>query len=200
MFYLTPVWSTLFGLLLLNETIKWNRWVAIVLGLLGLYFIVGGWSADAKPINIGDWFGLASGVCWGIGSVVIKKNPEINMTGAVTVQHGFSLLVALGGCLLLPGISVMPELSGWVASTPVMLAFSWLGLVPSMLALFWASTKLFPGRVGILMMTEALVAVISAAILLDEQVLPLEWAGVILIVVAGLIEVTSQSAESHQSQ
>ena len=41
------------------------------------------------------------------------------------------------------------------------------------------------------MMTEALVAVLSASILLDEAVAALEWLGVLLILAAGVFEVSS---------
>ena len=149
LFYLTPVWSTIFGIIWLHETVRWNRWVAIIVGLAGLYFIVGGAASDSRPINIGDWFGIASGLCWGIGAVLIKKHPEVNIVGQVTSQHGFSFLIALTCCLLLPGIVDLPALAAWIESMPVMLLYSWLGLLPSMLALFWASSRLFPGRVGI---------------------------------------------------
>ena len=62
LFYLTPVWSTLISIFFLQESVKWNRWIAIMLGLSGLYLIVGGGSdGDSQPFNLGDWFGLVSG-------------------------------------------------------------------------------------------------------------------------------------------
>ena len=107
----------------------------------------------------------------------------------VTSQHLSSFSLALLLCLLLPDIGEIPNFSVWIDATPAMLAYSWLGLVPSMFVILWASSKLFPGRVGILMMTEALVAVISASLLLNEWVSALEWFGVLLILTAGLLEV-----------
>lgn len=188
LFYLTPIWSTLIGISLLNESVKWNRWMAIVLGLAGLYFIVGGINIDSRPINIGDWFGLASGFCWGIAGVLIKRNPDIGVTSMVCWQHLFAFLLALLCCLLLTGMDQVPEISLWIEATPAMVGYSWFGLVPSLFAIFWASSRLFPGRVGILMMTEVLVAVISAALFLDEAVSMMEWFGVVLIVSAGVLE------------
>jgi len=73
LFYLTPVWSTLIGMVFLGEQVRWNRWAAIVVGLLGLYFIVGGGQQTSEPLNLGDWFGIASGISWGIAAVLIKK-------------------------------------------------------------------------------------------------------------------------------
>ena len=52
------------------------------------------------------------------------------------------------------------------------------------------SQLLFPGRVGILTMSEVVVAMISAAILLPEEpMLLLQWVGAFAILFAGLIEV-----------
>lgn len=195
LFYLTPVWSTLIGISLLNEAVRWNRWAAIALGLLGLYFIVGSNSNNSQPVNIGDWFALASGICWGIGGVLIKRNPEIGVTVMVGWQHMFAFLVALVACLIVSGLAQLPEIDLWIEAAPAMMAYSWFGLVPSLFAIFWASSRLFPGRVGILMMTEVLVAVISASIFLQETVVAMEWLGVVLIIVAGVFEVTGSDKE-----
>ena len=162
--------------------------MAIVLGLAGLYLIVGVGRGEGQPINIGDWFGLASGLSWGIGGVLIKRNPDIGVTIMVSWQHLFAFLLALLCCILLTGFNQIPDFTLWMKAAPVIAGYSWLGLVPSLFAIFWASSRLFPGRVGILMMTEVLVAVISAALLLDERVLALEWLGVVLIIAAGILE------------
>ena len=157
LFYLTPVWSTLISIFFLQESVKWNRWIAIVLGLSGLYFIVGGGSGgDSQPFNLGDWFGLVSGCCWGIAGVLIKKNAVTNITTLISWQHLFGFLLALICCLWLTGFEQIPEPSLWVSAGLAMAAYSWFGLIPSVFAILWASSRLFPGRVGILMMTEVL--------------------------------------------
>ena len=196
LFYLTPVWSTIIGISLLNEAVKWNRWAAIGLGLLGLYFIVGGNANNSQAVNIGDWFAIASGLCWGIAGVLIKKNPRIGVTVMVGWQHLFAFLVALTACLAFSGFEQLPEIDMWLEAMPVMIGYSWFGLVPSLFAIFWASARLFPGRVGILMMTEVLVAVISASLFLEESVTAIEWFGVVLIVAAGVFEVTGSDKEA----
>ena len=56
--------------------------------------------------------------------------------------------------------------------------------------IFKVSQILFPGRVGILMMSEVIVACISASILLPEETMVLiQWLGAIGIVSAALVEV-----------
>ena len=57
--------------------------------------------------------------------------------------------------------------------------------------IFKVSQYLFPGRVGLLMMSEVIVAIISASLLLPSETMILrQWFGAIAIVGAGVIEVS----------
>ena len=57
------------------------------------------------------------------------------------------------------------------------------------LAIVAAAARLEPARVGILLMAEVLVGVVSAAAIAGEQVGPLELAGGALVLAAGVLEV-----------
>lgn len=195
LYYLTPIWCTIFGVFTLNEKVDRNRWFAILAGLAGLYFILGGASDLDVPLNIGDMFGIISGFVWAIGGVYLKKYPKVPITGSVTIQHFFSFLTAAMCGVLLLEMDNIPNFSNWVSASPVLWSYSFLGLIPGLFAVFWASGKLFPGRVGILMMSEVVVAVLSASILLDEGVQSLEWLGVILILSAGAMELRDNSTQ-----
>ncbi len=113
-------------------------------------------------------------------------------------QHLFAFLIDLASCLLLTGFEQVPEFSLWITAGLTIAGYSWFGLVPSLFAIFWASSHLFPGRVGILMMTEVLVAVISAALILNEPMRMMEWLGVILIIGAGVLEVLGSGGSGFQ--
>jgi len=72
------------------------------------------------------------------------------------------------------------------------MAFSILesNILPSFFVILRVSQVLFPGRVGILMMSEVIVAIVSASLLIPEEtMLWLQWVGAAAIVAAGLIEV-----------
>jgi drug/metabolite transporter (DMT)-like permease len=61
-------------------------------------------------------------------------------------------------------------------------------LLPSILAIFWACRVLFPGRAAILMMSEALVATISATLLLPEETMTvMQWTGAAIVLLACLL-------------
>jgi drug/metabolite transporter (DMT)-like permease len=53
----------------------------------------------------------------------------------------------------------------------------------------WATLRLDPARVGILMQTEVIVGAVSAALLAGEHLAPLEIVGGGMVVAAGLLEV-----------
>ncbi len=187
LFYLTPVWATLIGMIWLGERASWQRWAAIAAGLGGLLLLVSG--GGSVPLNIGDLFALLSGIFWAFGAAMIMRFGTVPLAGMTLFQFactslGALLLGALVGVVAIPGADqVMPVL-------PASVAISILVILPAVWILFWAQKFLFPGRVGLLMMSEVLTAVITASLFLPEERMSLvEWAGAAMIVGACLVEV-----------
>ncbi|MGB1208852.1 MAG: DMT family transporter [Paracoccaceae bacterium] len=187
LFYLTPIWATLIGRYALGEATPPNRWLAIAMGFVGLAVLVSG--KHPIPFNVGDILALLSGIFWAIGAAVIKRAGAIPLAGMTAIQF----LVVSGVSLLLGALTgglPTPPVSALTTALPLGLAVSLGALLPSVILLFWASQRLFPGRVGLLMMSEVVVAITSASLLLPmEQMTPLQWLGAALIVGAGIIEV-----------
>ena len=189
LFYLTPIWSTIIGVLWLSEKLTKVRIVSIALGFLGLLLLLSNGSNSEYPINIGDLFGLLSGIFWSIGASSLNKWPKIpNIPLAsliFTFATAFSLIFAIffysdpsPSFLMLN--KALPTASFWSICI----------LLPSFYIIFSVSKYLFPGRVGILMMSEVVVAIISAAILIPEETMnSLQWFGAIAIISAGVFEV-----------
>ncbi|MEM7226058.1 MAG: DMT family transporter [Pseudomonadota bacterium] len=187
LFYLTPVWATLIGIFWLGETASWQRWAAIAAGLGGLLLLVSG--GGAVPLNIGDLFAVASGVFWALGAAMIKRYDRVPVAGMSMVQFFFTGLVAVA-LVDLAGIAAVPDIGLLTAALPAAGMMSILAFLPAVCLLFWAQKFLFPGRVGLLMMSEVLTAVLTASLFLpDERLSVVEWAGAGLIVGACLIEV-----------
>lgn len=192
LYYLTPVWSTLFGILILSEKVSWRRWAAIALGFLGLALILSTKSSLAGGLNVGDLMGLLSGVFWGAGVAYTRLHSDVAALDTAASIYFYSFLIGLLLLWPLLGTDVqIPPLSAWVAAAPITLAFSLLIFMPTLLAVMWCAQRLSPGRVGILMMSEVLVAGISAPLLAGEVLSFQEFAGAVLIVSAGLLEVLS---------
>ena len=186
LFYLMPIWATMIGVLWLGETADWRRWAAIALGLTGLFLLLRG--DTATDLRIGDVLAFLSGWVWAIATALMKKTGKVPIGGMLCVQSICVALVALALGATLGG-TVWPDATNFAAALSIGTLISVFGLLPALVMIFWASQFLFPGRVGLLLMAEVVVAVISASILLPEEALPLaHWGAVVLIVGAAGIE------------
>lgn len=197
-YYLTPIWATLIGMVWLGEKASWRRWAAIAIGLVGLAFLVSG--GGSIPLNIGDLFGFLSGISWAIGGAMIMRFGTVPLEGSTMAQ----LTVTSIGALMLGALTTglpLPDAQVFVSALPLASLVSVVVLLPSIWVIFWASRILFPGRVGLLMMTEVLVAVITAAFLLPEESMSVrEWIGAALIVSACFAEVLLSPSDSAVPQ
>ena len=80
--------------------------------------------------------------------------------------------------------------------TPVVLLIAWIGWLPSQFILFWGVRRISPVRTGILLMTELVSGVATAAWLSGD---PLTWQqalGGALILAAGLGDVLAARERS----
>ena len=66
LFYMSPLWSTFLGIVVLKERLTGNRVVALMLAFSGLYVVLVVESGLPIPRNNGDWFALLSGLCWSV--------------------------------------------------------------------------------------------------------------------------------------
>lgn len=196
LFYLTPVWSTLLGIVLLGEKPAWQRWSAMIIGFSGLSFMViaGNDQQSAGGFNHGDVLALLSGVLWGAGTVLVQRDQHIDSVDVVPAQYFFATL--LSALALLAGGEILnpPSTAAWSAAMPWLIGYFVLIMLPSLYVCVHAAKILSPGRVGILMMSEVLVAGISAPLLAGETLSPVEWLAGALIVLAGLLEISTPVA------
>jgi drug/metabolite transporter (DMT)-like permease len=192
LFYLSPLWSTLLGVVVLKERLTLNRVLALLLAFSGLYIVLVIENGLPVPRNTGDWFALLSGLCWSIASVKLFQDGarmvlEKVITFVVCALFMSLLLLLwqqgdLGG---MPDIATLGVAWYWILLIAVlMFPITWLTI--------WPTTLLSPGRAGMLLLAEVLVGVTSAALLLDEPFGPRELAGTALIIAAGVVEVVRQ--------
>ena len=192
LFYMTPLWSTLLGLLVLGERLTANRLIALALAFSGLYIVLVVESGLPIPRNTGDWFALLSGLCWSVASVKLFQDGARLVMEKVITFVLFALITSLllvyfqqGDFAGFPDAASLRAGWYWIALIAIiMLPITWLTI--------WPATVLSPGRVGMLLLTEVLVGVVSAALLLDEPFGIREAAGSVLIIAAGLVEVLRQ--------
>jgi drug/metabolite transporter (DMT)-like permease len=195
LFYLTPIWGTLLGRALLGERITWYRGTALVLGLAGLVVILGFEGGLPMPRNAGDWMALLAGMAWAWGSLRIYMQPRVE-----AYETTFAFFA--GGTLVTAVVALMPLEANEVVPTLEMLGAGWPWLVllvavfgvPPVLMTLWGAARLTPGRVGILLMGEVAVGIVSAALWAGEAFGMREALGAILILGAAIVEVMQRQA------
>ena len=189
LFYLTPVWSTLLGVIWLSEPLTRARIIAIGVAFLGLFLLLSTGESSDHPLNIGDLYSFLSGIFWAIGVATLNRWSNIPILPLATVIF-FSTTAISAIFAGVIHVDSLPDFTMIKTAFPTAAFWSIVIFLPCFCIIFRVSQILFPGRVGILTMSEVVVAIISAAILVPEEtMLLMEWVGAIAILLAGLIEV-----------
>lgn len=190
LFYLTPIWGTMLGIIFLNEKLTSARILAIILAFGGLYIILSNAHGLPIPRNLGDVFALLSGIAWAIGSLGLVRAQAVpaipQMISFVIGGLVISLITifALGSydftfVATLPYPKIIPAaLIIALYAVPMI----WLTIAPARI--------LSPARVGILLMSEVVVGALTAALLSGQEFGLREAIGTMLIIAAALAEIS----------
>ena len=195
LFYLTPVWATLFAYIFLHERFGFGRWLAIISGITGCLLVMR-INFLAFGFNNADLLGLMSGIAWAAGSVVIRRYPKADFLHITFMQYLVGGLLA-GGAALFVG-DAMAAHDHLVAALSVAFLASVVVFLPSVLLIFRIMQYLSPGLVGILMLSEVMVAALSSWLFLHETLTTWQWGGVAAILGTGVfVGLTEKSAGSN---
>lgn len=193
LFYLSPIWSTLLGLAFLGERLSRARVTALGLGLGGLGVMMGGGALMDGP-NLGDLLALLSGMSWALGSFFLYRLGTVAVTEQV-FSFVFGALIVTGITLMVGGAGLAgPIEARHIAAAAPLAGISALVLLPMLFLTIWPATVLPPARVGLLLMSEILVGVITAAIWSGEPFGWRETVGSMMIAGAGFVEVLGNRA------
>ena len=190
LFYLSPIWSTIIGIIWLNERLTIARVISIIVALIGLILLLYDFrNQETVMLNFGDFSSILSGLFWALGASILKKWSKLPIIPLTAIVYFSTTSLSI---LLAIIVYKAPIPSLGLIGENFSTAFIWsvIVLLPSFCIIFRISQILFPGRVGILMMSEVAVAVISAKILLpEEQMVILQWIGALAILLAGVVEI-----------
>ena len=194
LFYLSPVWATVLGRLLLGERFTVSRLAALVLGLGGLWVVLGGESGLPLPRNAGDWCALTAGVTWAFGTLRVHQDAAVS-----PIAHTGALFV--GGTVVIAILALLPALEAPVPAVTVPAAAIVLAVaVLSVLSaggILWGARLISPGRAGLLLMMEVITGLASAALLAGEPFGTVQVVGSTLIMAAALAEVLPAAGRSR---
>ncbi|MGY4827178.1 DMT family transporter [Sphaerotilaceae bacterium SBD11-9] len=188
LFYLSPVWSVLGGRVFLGERLSRRRLGAVGLALAGAFLVVGGFGMLEAAFGVADLLALSAGLAFAGNNIVSRSAQRIPMaskTVSVFAGSGVASLVMLA---LGPVAIAWPTPSLPLGAALVAYAFGWMVLATATWQ--YGVTHVEAGRAGVIMVAELLIALVSASLLGQNHLAPLEWLGGALIAAAALIEAT----------
>ncbi|WP_170782624.1 DMT family transporter [Ruegeria lacuscaerulensis] len=186
LFYLTPVWGTILGRVFLGEHLTRTRVLGLICGLGGMAIVLGGGQGIPWPSNVGDWAALVSGMAWAVGTLGLYRSSGISVPGQVFAFIAGALMLSLISLVFSAG--GVQEQSAIVGVLPIAI-LSVLYTLPMIFLTIWPATLLTPARVGLLLMSEVVVGLISAAVFSGEPFGLREATGAVLIVSAAVLEI-----------
>ena len=184
LFYLSPVWSTALGVAVLGHRLTLARIVTLALGLVGLCVVLGVKNGLPWPRNIGDVMALIAGASWSLVSLKLYRMPTVPVPDLIAA-FVVGCAAVTGALFVLFGAPI----GQGVSSAVPWIVFTALYIVPTLAMTLWPATLLTPARAGLLLMTEVVAGVISAAVLSGEPFGVQEAIGALLITTALLSEV-----------
>ncbi len=199
LWFFSPVWSVLIAKFILRWNVPPLRLVAIGVGLVGLFIMLGGEGGLPVPRSLGEWMAFVGGLVWAGATAGMRLQSRVPPLPAAFL---FALGATLSSFAFAPFLEPLPSIAAAdvarVGLTVLATGGLWWGL--SIAALMWATLRLDPARVGILLMTEVIFGAVTAAIFAGETLSSSEMIGGGLVILCGLLEVWPTNAEGLKSQ
>ncbi|MFK7800088.1 MAG: DMT family transporter [Anaerolineae bacterium] len=182
---------TIFG-----EKFTWLHAVRLLLGLTGVWLMVG---PSGEIGSVGVIWLLSGSFCFALHMITMQWYLSGYNTWSVATLVVCATAVLLLGLWLLTGINsggldfAIPSFYSWVAVIFLAVCSSWIGRFFS----YSAVSILGSGEIALLTPTETLLAIIWSVLFLGEWLQPLQWVGA-LFIISGVALVGIKSIYDNQ--
>ena len=199
LFYMTPIWTTIFEMLFLKRRPGLERVLTLALALGGLWIVFSKQTIIPLPQNAGDWLALAGGAIFAGGMIRLEVTKN---DGVFPIIFSFfvygSLFNIVAGFLLSEHLGPVPAIDSFVSMSLFLIIISVFYFIPTGIVILWAPSKLGAGLCSILFLTEIVVGVTSSSILTDE---PFGWREIVgssMIIIGGILAVVLTPKEEKK--
>ncbi|MBD1133860.1 DMT family transporter [Pelagibacterales bacterium SAG-MED48] len=190
LFYMTPIWTTIFEILFLKKRPGIERVLTLTLALGGLWVVFSKQTVIPLPENSGDWLALAGGAIFSAGLVRLEL---IKTDGVFPIIFSFffygAIFNIIAGFLLKEYLGPIPPIEAFFSMALFLVIISVFYFIPTGIVIFWSPSKLGAGLCSILFLSEIVVGVITSSILTNEPFGWREITGSTLIVIGGILAV-----------
>lgn len=190
LFYMTPLWTTIFEIMFLKKRPGVERMITLALALGGLWIVFSKQTIFPLPENSGDWLALAGGAIFAGGMIRLEI---IKTDGVFPLIFSFffygTIFNIFAGYLLADYLGPMPVIEAFISMASFLIIISVFYFIPTGIVILWSPSKLGAGLCSILFLSEIIVGVISSGILTDE---PFGWREIVgssMIVIGGILAV-----------
>jgi drug/metabolite transporter (DMT)-like permease len=174
--YTMPLWVALLGFVVFHQPLSGRLLTAILIGAAAVVALMAPNFASYANAPWGLFWGLLAGLCWAIGTFVVKRTSWPGMGLSLTFWQ-----IAASWPPIVLGAIVIDGLPAHLPSTWVLAATLYTGAIPMALgtAAWFALVKLLPAQVAALSsIAIPIVAVVSGMILLHEPLSLLQAAAI----------------------
>ena len=190
LFYMTPIWTTIFEILFLKKRPGKERILTLGMALGGLWLVFSKETILPLPENAGDWLALAGGAIFAGGMIRLEV---VKTDGVFPIIFSFffygALFNVVAGLVLVDYLGEIPGFDAFVSMSTFLIAISVFYFIPTGIVILWAPSKLGAGLCSILFLSEIVVGVVSSSILTEEPFGWREAVGSSLIVIGGVLAV-----------
>ena len=171
LFYITPVWTTIFEIVFLRQIPRFYRYITLVLALSGVWIVFGQEGVIPLPQNSGDWIALLGGILIAASAVRMEiKKPE----GIYPILFSFffygGIFTLIQSYFLSDYLGDAPSIESWVAMMPWLILIAILFHIPTNIVILGAPSRIGAGIFSIIILFEIVVGTFSAAVLTDELI------------------------------
>lgn len=184
LFYLSPVWAALLSWLVLKEKLQAKEWLMIAIAITGALIML--WSPELGmplPQSKSDWLALSSGIFFAFSNMMIRKTEQASIL--VKTISGWFGVVAVSGLLILFTSTPAGHLA--IENVSIAVLYGIFGMTLMTLAVVYGVSHMPLHRSAIILLFEIVVGAISAVWLANENILPRDWVGGSLVILAAYI-------------
>jgi len=184
LFFLSPLWSTLLGLLVLKEQLSSWSIATLIVAMIGAIAML--WDPSLGfpwPQDHTDWLAITSGMAFSVSNVLIRKLQHISVrVKTLSAWFGVTLVAAIWIGLSHAGVpQAASNVWAWTAIIGCVL------VIVMTLSVQYGVTNMPVYRSAIILLFELVATALSAHWLSDEVISTKEWLGGAMIVTAGYL-------------
>ena len=181
LFYLSPFWAVCLGWFMLDERLDRKSMLVFAIAVAGALVML--WDETLGmpwPRDTADWMAVSSGFAFALSNVFVRRMQSVSVLLKSTGSWAGVVVVA-GGWLLLKN-AAFPAVG-----SDVLLAAIALGLCGFLVMTFtvlYGVTRMPVHRSAVILLFELVAGAASSLLLTDEVILPREWLGGLMIIMA----------------